>query len=162
MEILDLQISNIINEEYKELKKELGNVEEYIKKILKKGYEIEQITENVIVNVMIVSDDEIKKINKENRGIDKITDVLSFPMFENNELNLNVKTKQDFPIILGDIVLNIEQIKRQAKEYETGIKREFSYMLVHSFYHLLGYDHMQIEDKEKMRAKEEKLLGELL
>ena len=103
--------------------------------------------------------EKIREINKKYRNIDKETDVLSFPMFEKNEID----ERQDgaLPDTLGDIVISIEQVKRQAVEYEHSFKRELSYMVVHGFYHLMGYDHMNDEDKKVMREKEENVLGEL-
>ena len=80
-------------------------------------------------------------------------------MFEKNEID----ERQDgaLPDTLGDIVISIEQVKRQAVEYEHSFKRELAYMVVHGFYHLMGYDHMNDEDKKVMREKEENVLGEL-
>ena len=83
-------------------------------------------------------------------------------MFEKDELNKKIQN-QDFQYedILGDIIISIEQVERQAMEYGHSFEREFSYMLVHGFYHLMGYDHIEEQDKKIMRPKEEKILSDL-
>ena len=83
-------------------------------------------------------------------------------MFEKNELDDKIKN-QDFEYedVLGDIVISIEKVEEQAKEYGHSFEREFSYMLVHGFYHLMGYDHIKEEDKIIMRPKEENILNQL-
>lgn len=83
-------------------------------------------------------------------------------MFEREELEEKIE-KGNFPYedMLGDIIICIEKVEEQAKEYEHSFEREFSYMLVHGFYHLMGYDHIEEEDKKEMRKKEEKILRDL-
>ena len=83
-------------------------------------------------------------------------------MFERDELEEKIK-KQDFEYedILGDIIISIEQVENQAKEYNHSFERELSYMVVHGFYHLMGYDHIEEDDKKVMRPKEEKILNAL-
>ena len=106
--------------------------------------------------------EEIRKINKKYRKIDKATDVLSFPMFEKEELEQKIASKDFlYEDMLGDLIISIEKVKEQAIEYGHSFERELSYMLVHGFYHLMGYDHIEEEDKKKMRPKEEKILNEL-
>lgn len=148
MDILELNYLYIDeNDSYKEI----------IKKVLKKCFEIEKLeNKNLYVNVVLTNAKNIKSINKEHRGIDKETDVLSFPMFEKNEIANLDNTNED---ILGDMVISIERVEEQAKEYGHSFERELAYMVVHSFYHLLGYDHMTEEDKKEMREKEENVLG---
>ena len=147
---------------YQEIE-EKKEYEEIIKKVLTQCFKEEKL-ENAKLSIAITLTipRKIKEINKEYRGIDKETDVLSFPMFEKDELEEKRK-KQDFQHedILGDIIISIERVEEQAKEYEHSFEREFSYMLVHGFYHLMGYDHIQEEDKIKMRPKEEKILADL-
>lgn len=148
MDILELNYLDIDeNNLYKEI----------IKKVLQKCFEIEKLeNKNLYVNVVLTNAKNIKSINKEHRGIDKETDVLSFPMFEKNEIASLDNTNED---ILGDMVISIERVEEQAKEYGHSFERELAYMVVHSFYHLLGYDHMTEEDKKEMREKEENVLG---
>ena len=97
-------------------------------------------------------------MNNQYRNIDKETDVLSFPMFEKEELEKLENANQD---ILGDIVISIDKVKQQAEEYGHSFKRELAYMAVHGFYHLMGYDHMNEDDKKEMRQKEENILEKL-
>ena len=154
MDILELNYLDIDeNDSYKEI----------IKKVLKKCFEIEKLeNKNLYVNVVLTNAKNIKSINKEHRGIDKETDVLSFPMFEKDELDEKIKNG-DFPYedVLGDVIISIEKVREQAEEYGHSFERELSYMLVHGFYHLMGYDHVEEEDKKIMRPKEEKILNEL-
>lgn len=140
--------------------------EEYepiIKKVLDKCYEVENLqTTKLCITIILTTPDNIKAINKEYRDIDNATDVLSFPMFEKKELDEKIQNKSfEHEDMLGDIVISVDKVKEQAKEYGHSFERELSYMVVHGFYHLMGYDHIKEEDKEKMRPKEEKVLQEL-
>lgn len=115
------------------------------------------------VGVSLVSEGEIKAINRDFRGIDKVTDVLSFPQFEStDEILAEIEGDEalvDIP--LGDVVICLDQAERQSKEYGTSIRREVTYLFVHSVLHLLGYDHIDEEDKSLMRAHEEKIMTSL-
>lgn len=143
--------------------KEKSEYEDIISKVLEKCFEVEKLPrKSLLVNVVLTTPKNIQKINKEHRKIDKPTDVLSFPMFEKEELVEFVGKKElEYEDILGDMVISIEQVEKQAEEYNHSFERELSYMVVHSFYHLLGYDHMIEEDKTKMREKEEYVLNKL-
>ena len=135
--------------------------EEIISKVLNKCFEEENLPQN---NVSITLTDlkNIRNLNCKHRNIDKETDVLSFPMFEKEEIDKKV-AKNDFQIedILGDMVICIPKVEEQAEEYGHSFERELSYMVVHSFYHLMGYDHMEEEPKKEMRQKEEYILKQL-
>ncbi len=117
------------------------------------------------VSVYISREDEIgiKRLNKEYRNIDKSTDVLSFPIFEKEELESISKQQDKNKIIkeleLGDIILCMEIIEKQSIEYGTGILRETLYMITHGICHLVGYDHIEEEDKKVMRNLEKKVLS---
>ena len=102
---------------------------------------------DVTVNVVLVTPSEIQKLNSEFRGIDKVTDVLSFPMLE--DFN-DFETARDFTgeCEIGDIYINPERAEEQAKEYGHSYKREICFLALHGFLHLLGFDHM-ISDEEK-------------
>lgn len=123
------------------------------------------------VSLVFVDNDEIKKINNNTRGIDRETDVLSFPMleYENKkvfkEIYKDCKFSQsDFDgeeLVIGDIVLSLEKALEQSKEYDHSYEREAAYLVVHSVLHLLGYDHMEDEDKKVMRKREEEILSKL-
>lgn len=137
--------------------------EDIIEKVVKKCFEIENLENSKLyISITLTTPSNIQKINKEYRKIDKPTDVLSFPMFEKEELDEKIE-KQDFEYedILGDIIISIEQVKIQAEEYGHSFERELAYMLVHGFYHLMGYDHMEEADKVLMRQKEENILNVL-
>lgn len=138
---------------------ETKEYDEIVRQVINKCFEEENLLDKKLyVNIVLTTSENIRNINKEHRGIDKETDVLSFPMFEANEIE-NIKSETED--VLGDVVISLEQIKKQAKEYGHTLERELAYMLVHSFYHLMGYDHMNEEDKKLMREKEEIVLEKL-
>lgn len=142
---------------------EKSEYEEIIRKVLQECF-IEEKLENskLYITVTLTTPENIREINKEYRNIDKATDVLSFPMYEKKELEEKIKKKDFiFEDILGDIIISIDKVKEQAIEYEHSFERELSYMIVHGFYHLMGYDHIEEEDKKQMRPKEEKILNKL-
>jgi len=118
---------------------------------------------NFYISVTLTNPKQIHRLNKEYRNVDRPTDVLSFPMFEKIELEEIIKEqkKNILPEVLGDIVISVEKVEEQAKEYGHSFEREFSYMLVHGFYHIIGYDHIEEEDKKVMRIKEETILTKL-
>ncbi len=137
--------------------------EETVKKVLYKCFEEEGLLDSkLMITITFTIPEEIRKINKKYRKIDRATDVLSFPMFEKSELDEKIKNKDFlYEDMLGDIIISIEKVKEQAIEYGHSFERELSYMLVHGFYHLMGYDHIEEEDKKIMRPKEDKILNEL-
>lgn len=137
--------------------------EETISNVLEKCFEVENLpNKKLLVSITLTNPKNIRELNKEYRNIDKSTDVLSFPMFEKEEINKMVKeNKWEYNDILGDMVISIEQVQIQAEEYGHSFERELSYMVVHSFYHLMGYDHIKEEDKQVMRPKEEYVLNKL-
>lgn len=135
------------------------NYEKQAQKVVNACFKEENLTDkNLYVNIILTTAEEIKKINKKYRNINKETDVLSFPMFEKEELK---KINYGHMETLGDIIISVEQVKKQAKEYGHGFQREFSYMIIHGFYHLLGFDHIEKQDKKIMREREEKILIKL-
>ncbi len=137
--------------------------EQLIKKVLQTCFETENIqNSNLYITVTLTNPQEIQRINKEYRKIDKATDVLSFPMFEKKELqNIIKQNESQIEDVLGDIVISIEKVDEQAKEYGHSFERELAYMVVHGFYHLMGEDHIKVEDKKIMREKEEAVLAKL-
>lgn len=108
--------------------------------------------ENVIFNVIFVDNETIKSINKEYRGIDSETDVISFALEDNNDIRF------EFGRILGDIYISVPKMKDQAKEYGHSEKREMAFLTIHGLLHLLGYDHMNKEDEEIMFKEQELIL----
>ena len=141
------------NEEYNKI----------INTVVKKCFEEEGLDNiKIYINIILTNPDEIKRINKEYRNIDKETDVLSFPMFQKEEIEGLIKKKENIVTdILGDVVISIPRVYEQAEEYNHSFERELSYMVVHGFYHLMGYDHMEEEEKKIMRQKEENVLQKL-
>ncbi|WP_238915192.1 rRNA maturation RNase YbeY [Clostridium sp. YIM B02555] len=142
-----------------------------LKNVIEFALKEEQVNIQCEVSLVFVDNSEIKEINKDTRGIDKETDVLSFPMleYENKkvfkEMYLDYKfLPSDFDgeeLVLGDIVLSLEKAMEQSKEYNHSYEREAAYLVVHSVLHLLGYDHMEEEDKKIMRNREEEILNKL-
>lgn len=137
--------------------------EKVISKVLEQCFKEEKIEDSKLyITITLTTPENIRKVNKEFRNIDKETDVLSFPMFEKEELDNMIKNKKfEYEDVLGDIIISIDKVERQAEEYGHSFERELSYMVVHGFYHLMGYDHIEEEDKKVMRAKEEEVLNEL-
>ena len=147
---------------YEVIYKEVDKNKEYekvIERVLTKCFEEEKLQNSKLyITVTLTTKENIKEINKEYRNIDRATDVLSFPMFEKDELEEKIKNRDfEHVDVLGDLVISIEKVKEQAEEYGHSFERELSYMLVHGFYHLMGYDHIEEEDRKKMRPKEEKI-----
>lgn len=137
--------------------------EELIKKVVKQCFEEEGLLNtNLYMEVTLTNPENIRKMNQEYRNIDKETDVLSFPMFEKEEIAQMLLEKNHMvQDVLGNIVISIARVEEQAKEYGHSFQRELAYMLVHGFYHLMGYDHIEEKDKLEMRPKEEKVLQDL-
>lgn len=115
------------------------------------------------VSVTTVDNERIHEINKEFRNIDRATDVLSFPVleFENGELIENCGDVYEGKYILGDIVLSLERAKEQSEEYGHSFEREVGFLVCHSILHLLGHDHENDDEREKMRRHEEIVLEKL-
>lgn len=139
-----------------------ANEEEIIQKVVEKVLELEGIQHDLDIYITLTNNEEIHKINKEYRSVDRPTDVLSFPMFEREEIPLLRNPKKDeVEEILGDIIISIPKIKEQAEEYGHSYERELAYLTTHGMLHLLGYDHIIEEEKAVMREHEEAVLREL-
>ena len=138
---------------------------ELIEKVVETCFKEEKLEKtNLYLNVILTNPEKIKNINKEYRNVDKATDVLSFPMFEKNEIESIINIGENNPIkedVLGDIIISIPKVIEQAAEYGHSVERELAYMVVHGFYHIMGYDHIKEEDKKIMRPKEENILSKL-
>ena len=138
----------IINETNENIK-EIENINDFLNFVIKK-----ENLENCLFNVIIVDNDYIHKLNKEYRGIDRPTDVISFALEDEVD---NVKL--DFRV-LGDIYISLDKTYEQAKLYNHSFLRELSFLTIHGLLHLLGYDHMVKEDEEVMFIKQDELLNE--
>ena len=117
--------------------------------------------DNVEISLSFVSLEEIHELNREYRGVDSPTDVLSFPMFDELEELEEMQNQDMGELPLGDVVICMDKIRQQAEEYGHSEERETAYLFTHSVLHLLGYDHMTDEDKKEMRAREEEVMAEL-
>ncbi len=124
---------------------------DYLYEVLDAALKHEKV-ENAIFSVVFMEDEEIHQMNKDYRGVDRVTDVISFAFEDNNDLVYN-----DIRM-LGDIFICIPQMKRQAEEYGHSEKRELSFLAVHGILHLLGYDHMNEEDEKVMFELQELIL----
>lgn len=145
-------------------KVEITSLQDLVQKVVETVLEIEEVVDNVEVSVSFVDNEEIRKLNKYYRGIDKPTDVLSFPLaeFENTYAEIEEienDTEEVQPI--GDIVISLEKALEQAIEYGHSFEREVAYLTVHSMLHLLGYDHETEEERKTMREKEEEVMARL-
>lgn len=109
--------------------------------------------ENAIFNVIIVDNVKIHELNKEYRGIDRVTDVISFALEDFHDIDFEIR-------MLGDIYISYEKAREQAIEYGHSYLRELSFLTIHGLLHLLGYDHMKKEDEEIMFKKQEVILDE--
>ena len=135
-------------------KKELKNYYKDIKKYYQKVLEVLKLEDNFEATLIIVGRNKIHTINKQYRGIDKETDVISFAEIDSDD---------EFGLdnYLGDIFINVDRVKSQAKEYDHSIKREFCFLFVHGMLHLFGYDHMNTKDEEVMFSLQDKIVGDL-
>lgn len=136
---------------FNETQKKVENLE-ILEPLLTYALEVENV-DNLEFNVIIINNEEIHKINKEYRGIDRPTDVISFALEDYKD----IKYENDYRV-LGDIYISIDKVKEQAKEYGHSEKRELAFLAVHGLLHLLGYDHMEKEDEKVMFSKQELIL----
>lgn len=141
----NIGIFNQLDEEIKEL--------DEVEKVLFFACDKENLT-NVNFNVIIVDDETIKSLNKTYRQIDKVTDVITFAL-EDDDKVLNHSNVR----VLGDIYISLYQAKRQADSYSHSLLRELSFLSIHGFYHLLGYDHMNKIDEKVMFDKQKEVLN---
>lgn len=145
---------------YEGIDENLQHEEDLIKKVIDTVLAEEKILKNLDVYITLTNNENIKNINNEHRNIDKATDVLSFPMFERNEIDL-LRKEDSAEDILGDIIVSIEKVREQAEEYGHSFERELAYLVTHGMLHLLGYDHMIDDEKVIMRKREEEILNVL-
>lgn len=136
-----------------------------IRKVIRTALAAEGVDFPCEVNVCVTSDEGIHQVNLEMRGVDRPTDVLSFPAFDLRPGELPGEEDADPAtglVPLGDMCLSLERVQAQAKEYGHSNRREMAYLVVHSVLHLLGYDHLdEGPQKAQMRAREDAILAEL-
>ena len=146
------------------------NAEEVAEAVINQVADMEDVPYEFDIYVTMVDKETIHEINKEHRGIDRPTDVLSFPnldfevpgdfsLIEENEANyFDPETGM---LLMGDIVISVEKVAEQAVEYGHSKKREFAFLVAHSMLHLCGYDHMEVLEAEVMEAKQNEALNAL-
>ena len=136
-------------------------ISEQITSLLKAACEAvlknEEFNDDAEINITLVSDERIRELNSAFRNIDKSTDVLSFPQYEFDEEG-DVSHITDGVLILGDVIISLEHAKAQSLEFNHSLNREVGYLTAHSMLHLLGYDHMEDDEKARMRQKEEQIM----
>ena len=137
----------------------------FIRRVIRTALAAEGVTFPCEIDVLLTHDAGIHQINLDMRQVDRATDVLSFPEFDLTPGQLPGEEDADPGtglVPLGDMVISMEHVAAQAKEYGHSNRRELAYLVVHSVLHLLGYDHLdEGPQKEQMRAREEAILGEL-
>ena len=129
-----------------------------IESVVKETLDYENFYDNCEISFSLVENNEIKKINKKYRGIDSPTDVLSFPLID---FNCDKIKHDDKIIILGDIIISIDKLKEQSKEYGHSFERELAFLTAHSMLHLLGYDHEDPAEEAVMFKKQDEILNNL-
>ncbi|TWT09096.1 rRNA maturation RNase YbeY [Planomicrobium sp. CPCC 101079] len=132
---------------------------QFVEKVLMHAADVEEVG-NAEVSVTFVTNEMIRDINKEYRGKNEPTDVISFAMEEMGEGELEI-VGTDAPRTLGDIIISLDRTKEQAADYGHSFERELGFLAVHGFLHLLGYDHMNKEDEKKMFSRQEEILSSL-
>lgn len=142
-----------------------NNAASLIKNSISKALDAEGIDKPCLVSVMLTDDEGIHEINREFRGVDRATDVLSFPLNELTAGEFDEDACEHDPesgsIMLGDMMISLERCEAQGDEFGHGFEREICYLTVHSVLHLLGYDHMdEGEMKAQMRAREKEIMGD--
>lgn len=140
-----IEVFNQLDEEIKEL--------DTVLKVLESAV-IKEKLEDVTFNLIIVDNEYIHELNKNYRGIDRETDVITFALEDEDSLIMPEEVERN----LGDIYISIDKARSQAEEYGHGLLRELSFLAVHGFYHLLGYDHMTEEEEKVMFKKQEEVL----
>lgn len=134
-----------------------NEIENLVKEVCEECLKLEGRSLNYEISVSFVDNEEIRELNKTYRGKDKATDVLSFPM-EDDEILVEENSEE---AILGDIVISAEKALEQSEDYGHSFEREIAYLTAHSMFHLMGYDHMTEEEKKIMRDKEKQIMKKL-
>lgn len=126
-----------------------NEIDELIQKVILECLNVEGLDDNYEVSISFVDNEEIKELNRQYRKVDSETDVLSFPM----------EDEFDFATpLLGDIIISLEKAEEQSRDYGHSLTREIAYLTCHSMFHLLGYDHMDMQEKLEMRNKEKQVM----
>lgn len=146
------------------------NVEETVRLVCEAALEEEKCPYEVQINVVLTDNEGIRELNRECRGIDRETDVLSFPNVDFDRegiFDIDEDREADYfdpdtgELILGDIMISVDKVKEQAENYGHSLRREFAFLVAHSMLHLCGYDHMEETEAQVMEKKQEELLAGL-
>ncbi|MCD8125200.1 MAG: rRNA maturation RNase YbeY [Lachnospiraceae bacterium] len=144
--------------------------EELLRRVVEGALDYEECPYEAEVSVLLTDDEGIRQINRENRGVDAATDVLSFPMAEypapGDFSRLEDEQADCFhpetgELLLGDIVISMDRVAEQAERYGHSRTRELAFLAAHSMFHLMGYDHMEEDERLVMERKQRELLEQL-
>ncbi len=144
--------------------------QEVAEAVIMETLDYEDCPYEVQVNIILTTNEEIRQINLEQRGVDAPTDVLSFPMIEyaypSDFTVLEGDSMDNFDpdsgeLILGDIVISVDKVMEQAEKYNHEVKREYAFLIAHSMLHLFGYDHMDEVERENMEIRQDEILNRL-
>ena len=127
-----------------------------VERVMLAVLDYEDYDDNYEVSLSFVDNEEIRNLNRHFRNIDRVTDVLSFPMLSDDEFDIEYEEES-----LGDIVISIQRADEQAEEFDHSLEREICFLVCHSMFHLLGYDHMEEEEAKDMHRREEEVLNGL-
>lgn len=127
-----------------------------VERVMLAVLDYEDYDDNYEVSLSFVDNEEIRNLNRDFRNIDRVTDVLSFPMLSDDEFDIEYEEES-----LGDIVISIQRADEQAEEFDHSLEREICFLVCHSMFHLLGYDHMEEEEAKDMHRREEEVLNDL-
>ena len=136
-----------------------------VKKAVREALSAEGVSEPCLIGVVFTDDEGIRRVNREFRGVDRATDVLSFPFSEQEPGAFDAAACERDPesgrLLLGDMMISLERCEMQGEEFGHGFEREIRYLTVHSVLHLLGYDHVdEGRMKKQMRAREKQIMGD--
>ncbi|MGN0166840.1 MAG: rRNA maturation RNase YbeY [Acetatifactor sp.] len=143
------------------------SVEDTVKNVCEAVLDAEKCPYEVQVNIVLTDNEGIRELNRECRGIDRETDVLSFPNVDfaaEGVFDIDENSEADYfdpdtgELILGDIMISVDRVKEQAENYGHSTRREFAFLVAHSMLHLCGYDHMEAEEAAVMEGKQEEIL----
>lgn len=132
---------------------------ELVESILRHAAEMERVEEPSELSVTFMTNAEIHEINREWRGKDAPTDVISFAFDEMGEEEMDFMLNEDEPHLLGDLIISVERCREQAADYGHSFERELGFLAIHGFLHLLGYDHMTPEEEAEMTERQEAVLA---
>ena len=130
-----------------------------VESILMHAAQLEEVDEPSELSVTFMTNEDIHAINREWRGKDAPTDVISFAFDEMGEEEVDFMLDEDEPHLLGDLVISVERCREQASDYGHSFERELGFLAIHGFLHLLGYDHMTPEEEAEMTKRQEEVLA---